>query len=282
MTVQIQDDFDLEKIDGSGQCFRWERDGNGFRIVHGEHALFIRPGGEDRYVLDCTEEEYAGIWRPYFDLDTSYAQIRGRVEPASDPYLAAAAEAGRGIRILRQDPWEIVITFIISQNRNIPMIRRSVEALCVCAGEVREDRAGRSFRTFPGPQQLSGLDRDTLMGPCVLGYRWKYVQDVSRRAAEGLFLPERISKMPDREAMEALMDLPGVGPKVASCILLFGFHRLDFFPVDVWIRRVLEEEYPQGYDREKYTPYNGVYQQYLFAYSRARAGRGSEMPRNPG
>ncbi len=273
MIVQVRDDFDLGKIAESGQCFRFKPHEGGFRIVHREHRLFIRKEEEERFYLDCTEEEYEKIWRSYFDLDTSYAGIRGKIDKASDPYLAAAAEAERGIRILRQDPWEMVITFIVSQNRNIPMIRRSVEALCTCAGELHEDRTGQPFWTFPGPERLSRLDRETLLGPCALGYRWKYVQEVSRRAASGSFMTECLEKMSDSEAMEELMALPGVGPKVASCILLFGFHRLDVFPVDVWIRRVLDEEYPQGYDRGRHMPYNGVYQQYLFAYSRSRAER---------
>ena len=274
MVVQIQDDFDLDRIAGSGQCFRWEKQDRGYRIVHREHCLWIRPDN-DRFWADCTEEEYEHVWHPYFDLDTSYAGIRGKVDPAKDPYLAKAAHEQQGIRILRQDPWEMVISFIISQNRNIPMIRRSIEALCACAGEQREGRSG-IFRTFPGPEAVARLDRDTLMGPCALGYRWKYVQEVSRLTAEGHFSLEQLSALGDDEAMEVLRDLPGIGPKVASCILLFGFHRLNFFPVDVWIRRVLEEQYPQGYDRERYAPYNGVCQQYLFAYSRSQAGKKPE------
>lgn len=268
--LQITDDFDLEKIADSGQCFRWERTGpDSYRIPYGRHCLNITRIAEERYRLDCSEEEYFSLWHPYFDLDTDYREIRSRIDPAEDPFLYDATEAQKGVRILRQDPWEVTVSFIISQNRNIPAIRRSVELLCQAAGEALPDGNGDVFYSFPFPQSIlelgeSGLNR------CALGYRAKYVRAAALAAESGkLDLPALAAAAPE-EALGKLMELYGVGLKVASCIALYGLHHTDAFPVDTWVRRILQNEYPAGYPFERYSPYNGIYQQYMFAYYRSR------------
>ncbi len=281
MTLVTDDDLDLEKIAERGQCFRWQKMADGaFRVLHGSGCLYIRPedggkgtgagAGPPRFTLDCTEEEFGRIWRPYLDLDTDYRAVRARIDPGEDPFLAAAAAAGEGIRVLRQDPWETLVSFIISQNRNIPAIRMSVEFLAERAGTPMTDRRGRAYHAFPSPEQVLSLDRDALLA-CRLGYRWKYVLAAAAAAAEGrldLTALRDSRELTDRQLSDALTALYGVGPKVASCVILFGLHRLDAFPVDVWIRRVLGAEYPQGYPFGRYSPYNGVYQQYMFAFYR--------------
>lgn len=268
--LQITDDFDLEKIADSGQCFRWQRTGpDSYCIPYGRHCLNIARIAEERYCLDCSEEEYFSLWHPYFDLDTDYREIRSRICPDEDPFLYCAAEAQMGVRILRQDPWEVTVSFIISQNRNIPAIRRSVELLCQAAGEALPDGNGGVFYSFPFPQSIlelgeSGLNR------CALGYRAKYVRAAALAAESGkLDLPALAAAAPE-EALGKLMELYGVGLKVASCIALYGLHHTDAFPVDTWIRRILQNEYPAGYPFERYSPYNGIYQQYMFAYYRSR------------
>ena len=274
VTVSIVDDFDLARIAESGQCFRWTMQVDGsWRIIHAGQCLHIRKEGEWLYSVDCTAEEFEKIWCPYFDLDTSYSDIRKLIDAESDPFLAKAAEAERGIRILRQDPWDMVISFLISQNRSIPMIRHSIEALCEEAGEVRTDRQGQKYRTFPTPAGLSRLSEETLRGVCRLGYRWRYIQAVSRQVDEGSLDLSGMSGQQDDEIRQALLQILGVGEKVACCIMLFGFHRLNTFPVDVWMKRVIENEYPDGYDCSAHQPYNGVYQQYMFAYYRNQSGR---------
>ena len=268
--LQITDDFDLEKIADSGQCFRWERMGpDSYRIPSGRRCLNIARIAEGRYILDCSEQEYFSLWHPYFDLDTSYSEIRSRIDPDEDPFLYRAAEAQKGVRILRQDPWEVTVSFIISQNRNIPAIRRSVELLCQAAGEALPDGSGGVFYSFPSPLSIlelgeSGLNR------CALGYRAKYVWAAAMEAESGkLNFPALAAAAPE-EALEQLMGLYGVGLKVASCIALYGLHHTNAFPVDTWIRRILQNEYPAGYPFERYSPYNGTYQQYMFAYYRNR------------
>lgn len=266
MIVTIRDDFDLRRIAESGQCFRWEEQADGgYRIPHGSHCLTIRPAGAETWQADCDGKEWQDVWRPYFDLDHSYAEIRGRIRRERDPFLYAAAEAQKGLRILRQDPWETLVSFIISQNRHIPMIRRSVAALCERAGEKKRDASGRVFFAFPAPEailEMSGADLDA----CRLGYRARYVLSAAQAAREGLFpLP------PDFAGAEKrLLGVCGVGIKVASCVMLFGLHHLDAFPVDVWMKRILNREYPDGFPLDDYRPYNGICQQYLFAWERER------------
>ena len=269
MRVTVSDDFDLDRIGESGQCFRWEKleDGS-WRIPFLGRCLRIAKKGEGEYEPDCGEAEFRDLWAGYFDLETDYSAIRERIDPARDPFLWEAAEAGRGIRILRQDPWEALVSFIISQNRNIPAIRRSVSLLCACAGERHTDSRGEPFFTFPTPEAVLALREETLEA-CRLGYRTKYVLAAARAAAEGSLDLEALGEAPEEETLSALTALYGVGRKVASCVSLFGLHHLDAFPVDVWMRRVLETRYPQGYPAEEYRPWNGVYQQYLFAYIRS-------------
>ena len=268
MHLLPQDDFDLDRIAESGQCFRWEpAEGGGYRIPFREECLYIRAAGEGGFELDCSEAEFLALWRDYFDQDTDYSGIRNRIDREEDPFLFRAAQAEQGIRILRQDPWETLVSFIISQNRNIPAIRRSISLLCRAAGGERRDRRGERYFVFPSPEDVLRLG-DEALDSCRLGYRAKYVRAAARAAAEGRFSAESLLEAPEEETVAALTTLYGVGIKVASCVSLFGLHHLDAFPVDVWIRRVLESEYPGGYPYALYSPYNGVYQQYMFAYCR--------------
>ena len=268
----IDDDFDPDRIAESGQCFRWRKDESGaYRIIHREHCLRIRSLGGGEAELSCTEDEFRDVWYDYFDLGENYRSIRERIDREEDPFLAEACSFGKGIRILRQDPWEMLISFIISQNRNIPAIKRSVELLCEAAGQKRE-YAGESFFLFPTPEEILALD-DEALAACRLGYRCRYVRAAAREAAQGRFKPDELRAAPEEEMIKALTDILGVGVKVANCISLFGLHHTDAFPVDVWIRRILEKEYPAGYPKERYAPYNGIYQQYMFYYYREKADR---------
>ena len=271
MIAEIKDDFDLRRIHESGQCFRWEPIGeDSFRIPFRGRCLRIEKRGEHTYLLDCTEEEYTRIWKPYFDLDENYACIRSMVDPREDPFLFHAVCAQTGIRILRQDFWETLVSFIVSQNRNIPLIRRSVERLCRTAGERRIDRAGEEFFTFPTAEAVLALTQEELL-TCALGYRWRFVRAAAEYVCRETLDAEIFRGVSDDEALAQLQKICGVGVKVASCVALFALHRTDAFPIDVWVRRVLQNEYPQGYPFEKYRPYNGIFQQYMFACYRSKA-----------
>ena len=275
MFIYTEDDLDLDRIADSGQCFRWEKTGEqAYRIPAGGRCLRISARGGGRFALDCAEKEYDAFWKDYFDLGEDYRAIRARIDPEEDPFLFRAAEEEKGIRILRQDPWETLVTFIISQNKNIPAIRRSVALLAAVAGETRTDAEGVPYQVFPGPEAVAALSGDELKR-CSLGYRCAYVRGAAEAVLNGSLDLAALCRMGETEALGALTGLYGVGIKVASCTALFGLHHMDAFPKDVWIRRILEAEYPGGYPEEKYRPYNGVYQQYMFAYYRKEAAGGA-------
>lgn len=281
MQITLTDDFDLDKMAESGQCFRWYLlpDG-GYRICAFRRAVTARQEGH-RLTLDCPEEAYRSIWRQYFDMTTHYAAIRDRIDPG-DAYLQAAARLGRGIRILRQDPWETLVTFIISQRKSIPAIRSCVEKLCAAAGDSIGAAAGEPLYAFPSPAQVMALDcrktgsdrcsfQDTGAGNCSLGYRMPYV----RAAARWMIAHDAaaLDALDDGSLETALMQIKGVGVKVAACVMLFGFHRMNAFPVDVWVKRALKDGYGKaGFDPARYAPYAGVMQQYLF-YARRQTSR---------
>ena len=293
MVKLIHDDLDIKKIAESGQTFRWvsvERDEilisseqgelnpDGlrvntddaenkailtYRVLSSDKCLYITALGDDRYEFDCTEEEFDSYWKSYLDLDENYSSIRGRIDRESDPYLYEAAESGRGIRILRQDPWEMLISFIISQNKNIPAIMSSIEKLCELCGEQKTDSRGEIYHAFPTPEALATVPEEALRS-CSLGYRCPYIHEAAVRVSSGEFDIEALLDTDEETTISELTSLLGVGPKVANCVSLFGLHHIDAFPKDVWIKRVLAEHYPDGYPFKKYSPYNGIYQQYMF------------------
>lgn len=257
-------EFDLQKIADSGQCFRLTPTAPGrFQLVALGRSLLLEstPSGVR---LDCSQAEYRALWQPYFDLNADYGYFRGAI-PAQDTYLTAAAEFGRGIRILRQEPWEMLVTFLLSQRRNIPAIRRSVELLCRACG--RPLAGAPEVFAFPEPQALAALPDDALAG-CSLGYRAPYVRAAAQMASDGRLPLDKLAAADDETLCQALRTVPGVGPKVANCVMLFGFHRLSGFPIDVWMERVLREHYSGGLDLSPYAGFEGVIQQYLFFYAR--------------
>ena len=276
--ISIDDDFDLDRIAASGQCFRWEKLGDGhYRIPYREMLLEIEDVGDGEFAMSCTEDEFYDVWGGYFDLETDYRWIRKRIDWRKDQFLAVACDDQKGIRILRQDLWEMTVTSIITQNRNIPAITRSVEELSKRAGEKKEAPDGTVYYTFPGPEAILAMSGEDL-DACRLGYRARYVCCAAEAAVKGELDPQRLLQMKRSERMAVLTSVCGIGEKVASCILLFGLHDLDAFPKDVWINRVLEEQYRDGYPFEEYSPYNGVYQQYMFAYYGKLMGKTDAAP----
>ncbi len=270
MIITVTDDFDPDKIAVSGQCFRWEKAGpETCRIIAEDRCVYLTAKGKDRYELSCGEEEFDSFWERYFDFSLNYESIRGRIDPEEDPFLWQASEFEKGLRILRQDPWEMLITFIISQNRNIPGIRRSVELLAKACGDRRTDPRGLEYYAFPKPEAVAGLTEETLVS-CRLGYRWKYVLSAAKAVDRGDIDLYGLVSADEDFTIAALTGLFGVGIKVANCVSLFGLHHINAFPVDVWVKRILAEQYPDGYPYEKYAPYNGIYQQYMFDYYRHR------------
>ena len=269
-TVQIEDDFNLQMIAESGQCFRWNKTADGgYRILHADRCLYIRQTGETEYCLDCGEEDFSSIWKSYFDLDENYAGIRDKIDRHRDPFLHHAAQKQKGIRILRQDPWETLVSFIISQNKNIPAICKSIELLAQTAGLKLYDTHGDYYYTFPTPEEVFQMSEAELKA-CNVGYRWKYIKAAAASVMDSSLDLSALLQADEPETIAKLTGIYGVGIKVANCVCLYGLHHTDAFPIDVWMKRIISNEYSGSYPFERYRPYNGIYQQYMFAYYRKR------------
>lgn len=251
----------LEQIAASGQCFTWARLGPcRWAVVHGQNRVEVSQEGE-QFSFSCTERQFEEVWKPYFDLDTDYGTLVQSVDPA-DEYLTGVVEYGRGIRVLRQDFWEVTVSFLISQNNNITRITRSMAEL-----RRKYGRSCGEFLAFPRPEGLAGAGEEDFR-ELGLGYRAKYLVRLARELSGGGLeqLEGRLKDCGDEEAEKVLMGLYGIGKKVADCICLFGLHRADFFPVDTHIRQIFSQHYPGGFPSERYRGNLGRIQQYLFYY----------------
>lgn len=260
----ITGNFSIGQICGSGQCFRMTpKDGGKYQVIACGRRLELKQEGE-RVTFYCGRQEYEAVWKNYFDLEADYAGYIARIEPR-DKYLLAAAGYGSGIRILNQDLWEMIVSFIISQQNNIVRIRKCIETVCERYGTLKD-----GFYDFPTPQELSAATEEELR-VCGLGYRSRYLAGTACMVAGGEVSLGRIRQMGYRSAREELQRLPGVGIKVADCICLFALHHLDAFPVDTHIRSVLEAHYPKGFPVRRYKGCRGVMQQYIFYYDLKKA-----------
>ena len=304
-------DFNLDHIFDCGQCFRWSRreDGSYTGIAMGKAvnvSLKEVPAGEgsgadgtcgpgegqprlesgkfqprlDLVIDNCSKEDFEKIWRSYLDLDRDYGAIKATLAE-SDQVMAKAIEGGSGIRILKQELWETMVSFIISQNNNIPRIKGCIENLARLFGEPAGEYGGVEYFNVPSAEVMSGLTAEDL-APCRLGYRAPYLVETARQVmerggVEAVAADLEAARTPE-EACEYLRGFQGVGPKVASCIALFGLGRLEAFPIDVWVRRVMNRLYGidekdikgmNAYAAEHFGVNGGIAQQYLFYYIRS-------------
>ncbi len=267
--LQRSDEFEPDQILDCGQCFRWNRCPDGaWEGFAGRHPVRLSPCAQGWIFENVTLEDFHQIWIPYFDLDTDYGKIRAELSSHSE-ILAKAAAFSPGMRILRQDPWEALCSFILSQNNNIPRIKGIVSRLCEFFGE--------EGIFFPTPQSLAQACVEDL-APLRSGFRAKYILSAAQLVSDGTVDLEAVRTLPLSEARASLMQILGVGVKVAECALLYGLHRLDAFPIDVWIRRVMERYFP-GMDPAAFGPYAGIAQQYLFHYIRSLE-RGASLKRS--
>lgn len=258
--------FDIKKIAESGQCFRINMlSDDSCYLIHGDKVLGVTMNNKEEIELDCSEDEYGEIWSDYFDMNTDYNKIVSLADK-EDIFLNNAIEYGRGIRILKQDPWEMIISFIISQRKSIPAIRTSIERLSRLCGQKIENPYCECY-AFPTASQIISLS-DEEMSSCGLGYRSAYVRNAAEKMACGEIDVYSWNSLSDEKLRENLLSLYGVGEKVAGCVMLFGYHRLDAFPEDVWIKRALQAEYPNGFPFDAYKGYGGIMQQYIFFYYR--------------
>lgn len=244
-----------------GQCFRFEKLGESeYRLFACGRELVIEKSKNGWLFLDIDEAEFRNGFFDYFDLGRDYGAI---IESFSgDETISRAAKAGSGIRIFRQEPFETLISFIISQNNNIPRIKKIIESLCRLLGEENN-----GFYSFPTAERIAAAGIDGL-APIKSGFRAKYIVDAAEKVASNEIALEKLKAMSYDEALAELKKIKGVGDKVANCVLLFGFGHYSAFPIDVWVKRVIEKYYDGEFDPLTLGSYAGIAQQYLFYFER--------------
>lgn len=262
--IITDNEFNLKNTLECGQCFRWNENGDGSYsgIVKGKYAR-IYDQNDHILIENCTEQDFLKIWKDYFDLDNDYQNIRSEISEKY-PSLQCAVDSIDGIRILKQEPWEALCSFIISQNNNIPRIKGIVARLCENFGEEFSD----GYR-FPSANVIAALSVDDL-APLRAGFRARYIIDAAQKVSSGAVYLEHMYTAPINECRKELMTITGVGAKVAECTLLYGLHRLEAFPIDVWMKKALSSFFSE-IDIANLGPYAGIAQQYIFHYSRINA-----------
>ncbi|NTV78737.1 MAG: DNA-3-methyladenine glycosylase 2 family protein [Clostridiales bacterium] len=262
--------FNIKQIAESGQCFRLNQiDINKFSLIAYGEYLEITQSNTNEIELSCSMEAYEKIWKDYFDTDYDYSGIIDTIEKGDDIFLRNCAAFGSGIRIVRQEPFEAAISFIISQNKNIPAIKGCIEALCKVYGErkICTDCNNTIYYTFPSAEALAHASSADLRA-LKTGYRDQYIISAAKAVVEGSLLFDELKIMKSEIALTKLKSIHGIGEKVANCILLYGLHHIEVFPVDVWIKKILKEIYEDRFDLLKYYGYAGIVQQYMFYYMR--------------
>ena len=258
--------FDITKTFECGQCFRFDKTEDGFEgVAKGKYIKLLQNTDGSVLLSGVSETEFRELFFDYFDLERDYAEIDRAL--ARDEKLREVIPFSTGIRILRQDPFETLVSFIISSTNNIPRIKKIVASLCENFGEPFE-ACGRVHYAFPTAQRLACLSLSDL-AVIRAGFRDKYILDCAQKVASGELSLEAVQKSDYETAAKMLMTVKGVGRKVADCTLLFGFGFLESFPKDVWIKRILLAMYGSETDAGlDFYGYGGIAQQYLFYYAR--------------
>lgn len=263
--IRLENDFLPEHTFDCGQCFRWNREDDGsYTGVAMGRAVNLKYESGDIVIAGASEADRA-LWEEYLDTKRSYSEIKKKISVI--PAVEKAVAYGGGIRILKQEFFEMLISFIISQQSSIPKIKRSVEMLCRAYGEPI-CLSGKTYYSFPGPEALKNATEKDYEAFGV-GYRAKYIERAVKGVLSGEIDADKISRMTTAQAKKALLSIYGVGNKVADCVLLFSLARFDSFPKDVWIGRVVEEDLGGRSGEELFGEYSGFAQQYLFYWKRA-------------
>ena len=272
--IKVNDvkNFNLRDIFECGQCFRWnETDDNTYIGIAFGKVIEVKVIEKDLYIYNTTKEEVENIWIDYFDLTRDYGIIKE--ELSKDPLLAEAIEFGKGIRLLKQDPFELIISFIISANNRIPMIKRAIDKISQRWGEKIEYK-GNIYYTFPTIDRLRSATEEELKD-CGVGFRGKYIKSTVETLNNDMINEMLLAN--DDQCHKLLQKLSGIGPKVADCIMLFSMEKYSAFPVDVWVKRAMQHFYLapdvslpkiREFAKDKFGKYAGFAQQYLFYYAR--------------
>jgi len=269
-------DFEPKHIFECGQCFRWykEEDESYTNIAYGR-VINVKKVNNDIILSNTNMEDFENIWFQYFDLSKDYMSIKK--ELSKDPILKEAINFGQGIRILNQEPYETIISFIISANNQIPRIKKAIETISTDLGEFAGSWNGKDYYAFPNPKDVASLEVEYIKEKYRVGFRADRIKETSRRIGDKEFDIQCLYELNRDDGKELLTTLPGVGPKVSDCILLFAFDKADAFPVDVWVKRVMEYFYLKKDTSPKEIGLSGARifgrlagyaQQYLFYYAR--------------
>ncbi|MCL2147041.1 MAG: hypothetical protein FWH52_04445 [Synergistaceae bacterium] len=278
LIVKLPYSFSLKYTLECGQCFRWkayqdarQNETDSFYGITGDNFAVITQRSDNTLLFyDTKTPAFDRFWSIYFDFERDYESLKNIF--IRDPFLSKAIKFCGGLRVLRQPGWETLCSYIISQNNNIPRIKSLINKLCVSFGRSlkikRPDGICEEVYSFPEPGALARLSASDLekLG---FGYRAPYVICAAQAVANGRLNLDAVAEMPINEARAELLKLTGVGPKVADCSLLYGFGKIDAFPVDTWIKTVMTEFYPFGLP-EFVKPYAGIAQIFLFHYIRNR------------
>ncbi|MCR5195178.1 MAG: hypothetical protein K6D38_02575 [Pseudobutyrivibrio sp.] len=269
------EEFDPEVIMNSGQVFRMKKETKGadgmpdtYSACSGDNDIyFYLNKDKDTWDFACEKSQW-DFWQRYFDFDTDYVAFNRQIRQSDDSFLKDALKDSFGMRILRQDLWEVFISYVISQNNNIPKIKKSIQILC--------DRYSDGIH-FPKPDCLAYIPKQELMEGTALGYRADYIIGISKAVLDGQLDIEAISKLPYDQALSRLLEVKGVGPKVANCIMLYGFHFMESYPIDTWMKKIITEDY-SSYSKDEYISYinkaypgfQGYIQQLQFYHKRKK------------
>lgn len=247
--VKNMSNFNLAQTLECGQCFRWENINNKFYGVAGGNKLCVYEGNNSLVFEDVNIEVFENFWRKYFDLDTDYSEIIKNLSNKNEILDKIFSEIS-GIRILNQDFWETLCSFIISQNNNIPRIKKIISKMCELFGES----LGGGYYSFPSAETIANLsekDLDLIKS----GFRAKYILNAAKHIVNNKVV----------QSEQELIKIKGVGPKIAQCVLLYACHKLDAFPMDVWMKRIMNDYFPDKLP-DFFGEYAGVAQQYLYYY----------------
>ena len=265
MLIKNLNDFNLQHIFECGQCFRWNMGADGVYTGVARNYVITCENTPDGIMINCPDDDFVNC---YFDTERNYGDIKRSFQ--NDEILKKACGFGSGIRILKQDPWETMISFIISANNNIPRIKKIIELLCTNFGE-KIDKT--DYYSFPGADVISRLTEEDL-AVIRSGFRAKYIIDAAKKVESGQLDLNKIYKLSSQDGRAELKTVKGIGDKVADCILLFAYQKYDVFPKDVWIKRILNNLYGvsnsdfDSFISKKFGDFGGFAQQYLFFYGR--------------
>ena len=277
VTVDGVNDFTLSQILECGQCFHFDKlDEEVYEVVAFGRAVKMEQTDKVLRIYGSSMEDYEGIWKLYLDMDNDYGFIKQSVIKA-DGALKTAVDEKSGIHILNQDFFETLISFIVSQNKSIPQIKQCVKNISHRFGDEVIGYNGEAFYVFPDVRRLHDATEEELR-ECKVGFRAPYIKNATEAVYSGAVTKEKLDELDIAQARELLMTIKGVGEKVANCVLLFGLGRREAFPVDVWMKRIMEQMYFDGKDTKKqdieafavnkFGDLGGYAQQYLFDYAR--------------